>query len=65
MKIQPNVELDAQMLAAHKRGRLLGWRLLNNVTRLEVIQRARWLPRQPDEYRRRVRERLVQLLRLS
>ncbi len=63
MKIQPNIELDAQMLAAHKRGRLLGWRLLNNMTQPEVIRRAKWLPRQPDEYRRRVRERLVQLLR--
>ncbi len=63
MKIQPNIELDAQMLAAHKRGRLLGWCLLNNMTQLEVIRRAKWLPRQPAEYRRRVRERLVQLLR--
>ncbi len=63
MKIQPNIELDAQMLAAHKRGRLVGWRLLNNMTQREVIRRAKWLPRQPDEYRRRVRERLVQLLR--
>lgn len=56
-----DLEFDASMALAVKRGQSLGFRFLNNMTEQEILARAKWLEKQSITYRLQVKTRMEEL----
>lgn len=63
MKQKPNVEFDARLLLAHATNTMGAFQLKNRLSAQEITARAKWLTKQPEEYRRQVKECMNDLLK--
>ncbi len=62
MKQKPNVEFDARMMLAHATNTMGAFQLKNRLTRQEITARAKWLAKQPEPYRKQVKDCMNDIL---